>query len=175
MDMFEWASKLPWNSIFLKYPNLCRKLEFTKWKVSGVKHLFKNSLGYIRLIKKTSKIVNNLKGQKRENWETTQTVNLNGKYSKRWILWHITTLPAAALSFRAVRDWLMLHREKGHMAAGYCWQKGSKLDGVDDRPSTDYLQHVKKNYGTWHLTADTWHMTHDTWHMTYDMWHVTHC
>ena len=121
----------------------------------------KNSLGYIRFLNKTSKIVNNLKGQKRESWETTQTVNLNGKYSKRWILWHITTLLAAALSSRAVRDWLMLHREKGHMAAGYCWQKGSKLDGFDDRPSTDYLQQVKKNYGTWHLTADTWHMTHD--------------
>ena len=48
-----------------------------------------------------------------------------------------------------------------------------KLDGVglvDNRPSTDKLQHIVKKKivtcDTWHVTCDMWHVTHDTWHVT---------
>ena len=62
-----------------------------------------------------------------------------------------------------------------------------KIDGaclVDNRPSTDYLQHfVKKNVtcDMWHVTCDMrdvtydmWHMTCNTWHKTCNTWHMTH-
>ena len=51
-----------------------------------------------------------------------------------------------------------------------------KLDGVgpvDNRPSTDKLQHFvkkkKKKSGIWHMTCDARHVTCDTWHVTCDM------
>ena len=51
-----------------------------------------------------------------------------------------------------------------------------KLDGVgpvDNRPSTDKLQHFvhkekKKIKQKKNVTCDTWHVTRDTWHETRD-------
>ena len=49
-----------------------------------------------------------------------------------------------------------------------CYFKLDSVGSVDNRPSTDKLQHfVKKN-----VIPDTWHMTHDMWHVKHDMWHM---
>ena len=51
-----------------------------------------------------------------------------------------------------------------------------KLDGVgpvDNRPSTDKLNHFVRKKHKKHVTCDTWHVTCDTWHVTLGTWHVT--